>query len=233
MKLYFIALLTFILFGGCQEENKPTLNGKKLLEQKCNSCHNIALPPSTYENEVAPPMMAVAFHVESFMNVTDESQRTPKTIEFVKDYVLNPQSSKSLCDKESLQSYGVMPSQKGKVTTNEVEAIASYMFRHFTQKNLLEAQEHINKLNTMPKGEKIALQNGCLGCHKVDKKIVGPSFKTIARKYKNDTNNTIQHSINYGSKGKYKEAHGAMMPPFQKKLTQKQILSIEQWISSL
>jgi len=35
-------------------------------------------------------------------------------------------------------------------------------------------------------GEELAQQKGCLACHKVDMKIVGPSFKDIAAKYKGD-----------------------------------------------
>lgn len=233
MKLFFILLVILLSFSACQEKNQPHYDGKKLLEQKCNSCHNLSLPPSTYEDEVAPPMMAVAFHVQSFMKVSDESQRVPKAIAFVKDYVLDPQASKSLCDKESLQSYGLMPSQKGKVTKDELQAIAAYMFHHYTQKNLLEAQELINKFKKMPKGEQIASKSGCMGCHRVNKKIVGPSFKTILSRYKNDTNHTITQSIQHGSKGKYTEVHNAVMPSFKNKLTKEQILFIEDWIYSL
>ena len=34
----------------------------------------------------------------------------------------------------------------------------------------------------------IAKQNACLGCHAINKKIVGPSFQAIAEKYKGDAN---------------------------------------------
>jgi cytochrome c len=29
-------------------------------------------------------------------------------------------------------------------------------------------------------------KNGCAGCHAIDKKMVGPSFKEVARRYKGD-----------------------------------------------
>jgi len=32
----------------------------------------------------------------------------------------------------------------------------------------------------------LATKNGCMGCHKVDKKVFGPSFKEMAAKYKGD-----------------------------------------------
>ncbi len=34
--------------------------------------------------------------------------------------------------------------------------------------------------------EALAQKNGCLACHSVDKKIVGPSYKEVAAKYKGD-----------------------------------------------
>ena len=34
----------------------------------------------------------------------------------------------------------------------------------------------------------LAKQNACLGCHAINKKIVGPSFQSVAEKYKNEPN---------------------------------------------
>jgi len=231
MKIIFI-LAFIVVFVGCSNKVKQNnLNGQKLLKEKCTSCHNIDLPPKTYENEKAPPMMAVAFHVHSFIKTDDESQRIPKAVAFVKDYVINPSASKSFCDKESLKLYGVMPSQKGKVTRDELDAIAHYMFEHFTQKNLDEAQNMQNKLNAMPKGKRLAFKHKCLTCHRVNKHIVGPSFKVIAKK---DANNltVLMQSIKNGSSKKYNSSKGAIMPAF-KNLSDKDIKTIAEWIMKL
>jgi cytochrome c len=34
--------------------------------------------------------------------------------------------------------------------------------------------------------EKLAQSNGCMTCHAVDKKVIGPSYKEIAAKYRSD-----------------------------------------------
>jgi cytochrome c len=223
-----------MLFVGCDSENtnKPTLNAKVLIKQKCSACHNLDLPPSTYENEKAPPMMAVAFHMKGFMQVSDESMRIPKAIDFVKDYVIAPSAEKSLCDKKSLEDYGVMPSQKGKVTEAEIDAIAHYLFEHYTQKNLVEAQTIQNKLNAMPKGKKLALQKGCMACHKPNKAIIGPSFLNIAKHYKSSPESIIE-GIKNGSKGKWNIVKNTMMPSFKTKLTDDEIVELQKWILSL
>jgi cytochrome c len=43
-------------------------------------------------------------------------------------------------------------------------------------------------LATLPAlaNEELAKKSGCLACHAVDKKIVGPSYKEVAQKYKGD-----------------------------------------------
>ncbi|MEX3763698.1 c-type cytochrome [Paraburkholderia phenoliruptrix] len=37
-----------------------------------------------------------------------------------------------------------------------------------------------------PRGQRIANANACMGCHAVDRKLVGPSFQQIAARYKGD-----------------------------------------------
>jgi cytochrome c len=37
-----------------------------------------------------------------------------------------------------------------------------------------------------PRGQIVASSNACMGCHAVDRKLVGPSFQQIAAKYKAD-----------------------------------------------
>lgn len=229
MKQILMILPLFLLLYGCNSDApKKSLDGQLLLSQKCATCHNIDLPPKSFEDEKAPPMMAVSFHIVNFMQAPDENQRIYKAIEFVKDYVVNPSASKAFCDKKSLESYGVMPSQKGNVTQDELQAIAIYMFKHFTSENLTKEQETLNTFNQMPKGQKLALKNNCLTCHKIDKELVGPSFIHIAETYKNNQK-AIELSIKNGSTNKWKNSKARVMPPF-KHLNDEEVAVIAQWI---
>lgn len=48
----------------------------------------------------------------------------------------------------------------------------------------------------------LAQKSGCLACHAVDKKVVGPSYKDIAAKYKGDKGaeaNLVQKVLKGGS----------------------------------
>ncbi|MCD4668481.1 MAG: c-type cytochrome [Sulfurimonas sp.] len=227
-----ILILTLILFSACEDKKQtPQLDGKKLLEQKCASCHNLEMPPVISDDELAPPMMAIGFHMPDFMEPKDESQRVPMAIEFIVDFIRNPLLENSKCDKESIQRYGLMPSQKDKVTKDEAKAIAQYMFRHYTQENLSKVQKAQAKFDALPAGQKTALKHKCMGCHKIDKKIVGPSFKDIAKKYTTNKDEMI-NSIKNGSKAKWESSKGAVMPPF-KQISDEDLEVLIKWITKL
>ena len=219
-------LVASILLIGCGEKKSPNLDGKKLLKQKCSRCHNLDMPPKTFADEKAPPMMAVSFHILDFIKAATPSDKLPNAIEFVTDFVQNPSISKSFCDKESLKTYGLMPSLKGKVSEDEIRAIARYVFTHYTKDNLLAKMKKIQQIREMPKGELLARQNGCLSCHAKNFKKVGPSFKKISHA---KSIKEIKNSIENGSKSKWKESNNIPMPAF-KKLTNKDIEILAKWI---
>lgn len=56
----------------------------------------------------------------------------------------------------------------------------------------------------------VAKKNGCLACHSVDKKLVGPAWKDVAAKYKGHKSDELAASIKGGSKGKW---GNVPMPP--------------------
>jgi sulfite dehydrogenase len=62
-------------------------------------------------------------------------------------------------------------------------------------------------------GEALATRYGCLGCHNVQVKLVGPPYKDIAAKYQNDTSALarISDQIHKGGSGKWGPV---IMPPF-------------------
>lgn len=78
--------------------------------------------------------------------------------------------------------------------------------------------------------EALAKKNMCSTCHAVDKKMVGPSFKDIAAKYKGDkaAEKTLAESIVKGSKGKF----GPMPMPPQPKATA-DAAALAKWIMGL
>lgn len=62
------------------------------------------------------------------------------------------------------------------------------------------------------KAQELATKNACLGCHAIDKKMVGPAYKDVAAKYKGqkDAVATLVKKVKAGGSGVW----GAVpMPP--------------------
>lgn len=62
-------------------------------------------------------------------------------------------------------------------------------------------------------GEALAKNNGCMACHKLDSASVGPAFKQVAAKYKDDPN-AVAYLVDKIAKGGGGVWGPASMPPF-------------------
>jgi len=73
-----------------------------------------------------------------------------------------------------------------------------------------------------------AKESGCLTCHALNEKIVGPAYSTVAEKYKGqaDAAATLAQSIQYGSKGKY----GRIPMPAHASLSVEDINKLARWV---
>jgi cytochrome c len=78
--------------------------------------------------------------------------------------------------------------------------------------------------------EAMAKSKGCTACHAVDKKLVGPAYKEVAKKYKADAkaSETLVGSIVKGSQNKYGPVP---MPP--NKVTEDEAKKLAAWVLSL
>jgi cytochrome c len=101
-------------------------NGKELFTQKCAVCHTLG-KPADMSTVVAPVLNGVMRHLK--MTHSEKSAG----VAFIKDYAMNPSESKALCMPEKIKRFGLMPSQKGNVTPEELEVIANWMFDNYPQ----------------------------------------------------------------------------------------------------
>jgi len=229
---YATLIIVALLFSGCgkTEKTQKHYDGKALIQQKCAACHNLDIPPKISDDEKAPPMYTVTVHLRDWMKGETTSEKEANFIAFVQSYVLSPSKEKSYCIKEVLQKYGLMPSQKGNVTTEELAAIAQYALRTYDQQKLLEMMKEQNRIAAMKPYEQVLALKDCKMCHINGNGKVGPLFSQIAAKYSIDDLDTIKDSIVHGSKGRWPNYHIPMRA--YKNLTQKQLDGIAKWILS-
>jgi cytochrome c len=79
--------------------------------------------------------------------------------------------------------------------------------------------------------EALAKKNACMGCHATDDKVLGPSYKEVAKRYAGnaDALATLTASIKKGGSGKW----GAIPMPASDQLRDDEAKQLAAWILSL
>jgi len=80
----------------------------------------------------------------------------------------------------------------------------------------------------MAAGKALAQKSGCLACHTVDKKVVGPSYKDIAAKYKGNkaAEDMLAAKITKGGSGVW----GPVPMPANAKVAPADVKTLVQWV---
>lgn len=92
------------------------LDGAKLVQQKCNSCHNPDTPPGS---RLAPPFFAIQKHYNKEYSSKEDFTTA------IREFVLDPSEDKVLM-KGAVEQFGVMP--KMEFNEAEIQAIANYIY---------------------------------------------------------------------------------------------------------
>jgi cytochrome c len=78
------------------------------------------------------------------------------------------------------------------------------------------------------KAQELANKNACMGCHQVDKKLVGPAYKEVAAKYKGDKNAlaALSKKVKGGGVG----AWGPVPMPANPNLSDADVKTLVEWV---
>lgn len=76
--------------------------------------------------------------------------------------------------------------------------------------------------------KELASKNACLACHAVDRKMMGPSFQEVAKKYRGqkDAEAMLAVSIKKGGSGKW----GTVPKPAQAALSEADAQTLSAWV---
>jgi len=115
-------------------------NPQKLFEANCVACHITDLSKMGDKSAlIAPPADEIMTHIKEDFRSKD------KAVKFMADYILAPDPKTSHC--ASIETFGLMPAQKGIITPDEATAIVSMMFdayprAAFTEQENKEGNKH-------------------------------------------------------------------------------------------
>lgn len=121
-------------------------DGREVYKNKCASCHKLYVEPlKLVENFMennnttlklkAPSINQISLRLKSFIGDIegDEDMHKMEVDSFVADYLMNPDKSKSVCLPKVLRHFDTMPSLKGKISVEEIEAVSTFLYNYNSQ----------------------------------------------------------------------------------------------------
>ncbi len=82
----------------------------------------------------------------------------------------------------------------------------------------------------------LAKKSGCLACHSVEKKVVGPAWNDVSAKYKGDAGakDKLVAKVKAGGKGNWTDVTGGVpMPPYSPRVSDDNIGKLVDFIIGL
>lgn len=131
--------------------------------------------------------------------------------------------------KKMREKYGAV------IPEEQIKPLLAYLVSHFStdrtnSKPAVVAANPVDRPMNLPapNAAAIATKYGCLGCHNVTVKIVGPSYHAIADKYRHDTDAAakVREQIQKGGSGKWGPI---IMPPFPQ-ISAAETTALTDWI---
>ena len=113
------------------------VDGYTVYKNNCMKCHVEMMKKGDalkHINElVAPPMVEVSNRLKENIKTTDEEDDVDRYlfILFVKDYIINPNLDYSMCNVGAIEKFGTMPSLKGKLSDEERQAVAEWLYDRY------------------------------------------------------------------------------------------------------
>ena len=166
--------------------------GKILFTQKCASCHTPFISMSKLKENFldsnntllklkAPTLNQLSYRLKQRIGDPkgDKDIHRMEVTAFMSDYVVHPDKDKSVCLKDVLSHFQTMPSQKGKVTEEELEKIGSYLYDFdddVVKKKSVKYEGFDKALKRAKKENKIimikAMTKTCHFCRKMDREVM-------------------------------------------------------------
>lgn len=126
-------VLTILIFSLLAQASE----GYQVYRQKCSSCHVELMSRSEALKNLkqlkAPPMIEVSNRLKENIVIADGDGDIKRrvVIAFIKDYIVNPDLMYSMCNPGALETFGVMPSLKGKITEQERQNVAEWVYDRY------------------------------------------------------------------------------------------------------
>ena len=136
-KLWLVLLMGAVSLMGAEQK----IEGEKVFDKACASCHIKMITKEEtkkiFKTVKAPPMVEVSNQLKSNIKIVDDIDdeiHRAVVIAFIKDYVVYPHMDKAMCEAMALEKFDLMPSLKGKLSEEELNAVAAWVYDFYVGK---------------------------------------------------------------------------------------------------
>jgi cytochrome c551/c552 len=114
------------------------------------------------------------------------------------------------------------------IPDDQTNALIAYFSKNYGTDTTEAAPTTAHFDSTVLDPQTLATKMGCLNCHNVEKKVIGPAYKDVAAKYASDPNamERVREQIVKGGSGKW----GSVPMPGYAVLSQDQIDALAKWV---
>jgi len=136
-KLGLVLLIAAVSLMGAEQK----IDGEKVFDKVCASCHVKMITAEetkkVFKTLKAPPMVEVSGQLKKNIKIVDDIDdeiHRAVVIAFIKDYVVYPHMDKAMCEAMALEKFDLMPSLKGKMSEEELNAVAAWVYDFYVGK---------------------------------------------------------------------------------------------------
>jgi hypothetical protein len=117
------------------------MSGEAVYERDCAACHERFVPTDLLMRNFlqegnrllrlkGPTINQLAFRIKQRVGDPggDREFHLMEVVEFIKDYVYEPDKQKSVCIPEVLELFETMPGMRGKIAESDLEAVAEWIY---------------------------------------------------------------------------------------------------------
>lgn len=182
-------LSILVLFGFISLQTVYADRGEEVYQKVCSQCHELYIPEAklvknfmesnnTLLKLKAPPLSMISAQMKAKIGdpEADEDIHRMEVSAFIADYIIYPDKKKSVLHPKVGESFGTMPSLKGKLSPEDIEAISNFVYdldEKIKQEKKVDYTSFDNALKKAKKEGKIILIKAtaphCRYCIKMDK----------------------------------------------------------------
>ncbi|MCB4760146.1 MAG: DUF255 domain-containing protein [Sulfurovum sp.] len=167
-------------------------SGEDVYQKKCASCHESYIPMKKlmknfvkHKNRLlklkAPTLNQLSYRLKQQIGDSsgDEDMHRMEVEAFIFDYLNHPNKQKTVCLHDVIQYFPVMPSMKGKISEEEVEAVSNYIYdfdKNMVEQKSVKYESFSVALKKVIKSNKIimieAVSKHCHFCKKMEREVM-------------------------------------------------------------